>query len=153
MNPYQHEKNSSCVVKLRKDHFMIAVIIFSTFETVALLSPFFMEKSLIPFAIVLPMFMLYICLSYFNEKMIYGDDGITFVNIWNHSEHYTWDEIVVEDTFESSHSIGNFPVRVVYIRYKNARGHMTRVRYQVNDYSGIQQFLSFYEQMQDTDDS
>ena len=87
-------------------------------------------------------------MSYFNEKMIYGDDGITFVNIWNHSEHYTWDEIVVEDTFESSHSIGNCPVRVVYIRYKNARGRMTRVRYQVNDYSGIQQFLSFYEQMQ-----
>ena len=152
MNPYQHERKiHTGVIKMRKDHFVLAFLAFGVFEVIALISPFFMEKSLIVFAMVIPMFMLYISLSYFNEKMIYDDDGITFINMWNRSEHLTWNEVVVEDTFETSHTMRRFPVRVVNIRYKNARGRMLCMRYQFNDYLGIEQFLLFYTHISSSD--
>lgn len=154
MNTHQHDrKNYTSAIKRRKEHFIIASLVAGVFEMIALISPFFMEKSLIVFAPVIPIFILNITLSYFNEKMIYDDDGITFINMWNRSEHVTWDKIVVEDTFESSHTMQRLPIRVLNIRYTNARGRILCMRYQFNDYLGIEEFLFFYTQLRSFDNS
>lgn len=154
MNTNQHDReNHTGAIKRRKDHFIIASLVASVIEIFALLSPFFMEKSLILFAIVVPIFMFVVCLSYFNEKMIYDDDGITFINMLKRSEHFTWDKIVVEDTFESSHTMQRAPIRVLNIRCTTAQGRIFRMRYPFNDYLGIQQFLFFYMQLYSFDNN
>lgn len=84
-------------------------------------------------------------LTYFNEKMIYDDSGITLINMLGRKFFISWDDVIaVENTIEDPRLTRGMPGMILKITYITKHGKTEIAKFDHTSQSSLYEFMVFY---------
>ena len=137
-------------IRPRKDIGIKALWIEIILECVFILSSIFVDLATLFFVFIMPIIILFTYLDHKNTCVVYDQNGITITNFMNRHFFYSWDDIIsVQDTYADPRLFKG-PTdlnqrRILKIGVRNHKSKTEYLTYLFSHFSGIYQFLDYYE--------
>ena len=121
-----------------------------------ILSSILIDLTLLSFVFIMPILILFTCLDYKNTCVVYDQNGITITNFMNRHFYYSWDDVIsVQDTYADPRlfkgATDSNQRRILKIGVRNHKGKIEYLTYLFWHFSGIYQFLEYYEYIRNND--
>ena len=137
-------------IRPRRDICIKGLWIEIILEIVFILSAIFFNLVSLSFVLIMPIMILYTYLDLKNTSVVYDQNGITITNFMNRQFFYSWNDVIsVQDTyadprfFKGPTSLNQR--RVLKIGVRNHKSKTEYLTYFFSQFSGIYQFLNYYE--------
>ena len=137
-------------IRPRKDICIKGLWIEIILECVFIMSSIFVDLAMLSFVFIMPIMILFTCLDYKNTCVVYDQNGITITNFMNRHFFYSWDDVIsVQDTYADPRLFkGTTDLnqrRILKIGVRDHKGKIEYLTYLFSHFSGIYQFLDYYE--------
>ena len=146
------KKNNTSTNKIRpkKDLCIKGLWIEIILACAFILSSILIDLTLLSFVFIIPILILFTCLDYKNTCVVYDQNGITITNFMNRHFFYSWDDVIsVQDTYADPRlfkgTTDSNQRRILKIGVRNHKGKIEYLTYLFSHFSGIYQFLDYYE--------
>ena len=137
-------------IRPRKDICIKGLWIEIILECVFIMSSIFVDLAMLSFVFIMPIMILFTYLDLKNTSVVYDQNGITITNFMNRHFFYSWDDVIsVQDTYADPRLFRG-PTdlnrrRILKIGVRNHKGKIEYLTYLFSHFSGIYQFLDYYE--------
>ena len=134
----------------RKDLFIKGIWVEIILECVFILSSIFLDLKMLFFVPIMLLMIVYTYLDFRNTSVTYDQNGITITIFTNRHFFYSWDDVIsVQDTYADPRLFKG-PTdlnqrRILKIGVRNHKGKIEYLTYLFSHFSGIYQFLNYYE--------
>ena len=137
-------------IRPRKDICIKGLWIEIILECVFIMSSIFVDLAMLSFSFIMLLMILYTYLDFKNTSVVYDQKGITITNFTNRHFFYVWQDVIsVQDTYADPHLFrGQADLnrrRILKIGVRNHKGKIEYLTYLFSHFSGIYQFLDYYE--------
>ena len=137
-------------IRPRKDICIKGLWIEIILECVFILSSIFVDLAMLSFVFIMPIMILFTYLDLKNTSVVYDQNGITITNFMNRHFFYSWDDVIsVQDTYADPRLFKGATDlnqrRILKIGVRNHKGKIEYLTYLFSHFSGIYQFLDYYE--------
>ena len=140
-------------IRPRKDICIKALWIEIILECVFVLSAILVNLASLTFVFIMPIMILYTYLNLKNTSVVYDKNGITVTIFTNRHFFYSWDDVIsVQDTYADPRLFRGPTIlnqrRILKIGVRNHKSKIEYLTYLFSQFTGIYQFLNYYESMQ-----
>jgi len=137
-------------IRPRKDLFIKGIWVEIILECVFILSSVFLDLEMLFFVPIMLLMIVYTYLDFRNTSVTYDQNGIAITIFTNRHFFYSWDDVIsVQDTYADPRLFKG-PTdlnlrRILKIGVRNHKGKIEYLTYLFSHFSGIYQFLNYYE--------
>ena len=137
-------------IRPRKDLFIKGIWVEIILECVFILSSIFLDLEMLFFVPVMLLMIVYTYLDFRNTSVTYDQNGITITNFTSRHFFYSWNDVIsVQDTYADPRLFKG-PTdlntrRILKIGVRNHKPKTEYLTYFFSRFSGIHQFLDYYE--------
>ena len=143
-------------IRPRKDICIKALYIEFILECVFIFISIFVDLASLTFVFIMTIIILYTYMDLKNTSVVYDQNGITITIFTNKHFFYSWDDVIsVQDTYADPRFFKG-PTnlnhrRILKIGVRNHKGKIEYLSYLFSHFSGMYQFLDYYEGKRNND--
>ena len=146
----KNNHTSTNKIRPRKDICIKGLRIEIILACAFILSSIFLDLEMLFFVPIILLMIVYTYLDFRNTSVTYDQNGITITIFTNRHFFYSWDDVIsVQDTYADPRLFKG-PTdlnlrRILKIGVRNHKGKIEYLTYLFSHFSGIYQFLNYYE--------
>ena len=133
-------------IRPQKNVFIKSILIGIVFECILVLSSILFDLWMLFFAFAMLLTIIHTYLDFRNTSVIYDQNGITITTFTNRHFFYSWDDVIsVQDNYADKGPTDSNARRVLKIELRNHESQSEYFTCPFSSFSGIYQFLDYYE--------